>query len=122
VSPYRTSSAPLRMMVFRGTVERVSDVAGPTHGDVAKVGTSLWIYNGTIWRRLKTLNEPKPKTPREEALHRLKTPLRLGAYHGDGHSEETLAAIPNPERGDYAVGAGGKWIYTGIAWRRMKGL
>jgi len=59
VSPYRTSGAPLRMMVFRGTVERVSDVAGPTHGDVAKIGTTFWIFDGRRgqWRRLRKQGE-----------------------------------------------------------------
>jgi len=54
------------MMVFRGTVERVSDVAGPTHGDVAKIGTTFWIFDGRRgqWRRLRKQGEVRVEEQR----------------------------------------------------------
>ena len=113
----------LRPKAFRGVHADLAKVRDPERGDVATLAwpeRGTWIYDGETWRRIKIKGEPEPESPRAAALRRLKTPLRLTVSHGKGHSEATLAAIPNPERGHYAIGPGGvKWVYDGVSWRRM---
>lgn len=113
----------LRQKVFRGVYADLAKISAPERGDVATLAwpeRGTWIYDGVSWRRIKIQGEPEPESPRAAALRRLKTPLKLGRYFGKGHSEATLAKLPDPERGDYATGPGAtKWVYDGTSWRRM---
>jgi len=124
MNPYRDNQKPLRLKVYRGVVSDLGKVCEPEHGDVAVLAfpeRGTWIFDGVTWLRMKMKNEPEPESPRAAALRRLKTPLKLGTFHGKGHSEATLAKIHDPERGDYATGPNGSsWVYDGIEWRRMK--